>query len=152
MLDPSSYRCSSPSPAKHSPPNSGPLKRPASGRFCASGLGARKPERYGNSLSEHLSLSEAWGLADLLYKFLLSVFNVNRFTNGREVAVSYAPANSPANRPLHRSRPLIKHPKAKRDGSEDAERAALTPSMALRDPLRGSTVSIAQPDLIKVHL
>jgi hypothetical protein len=48
---PSSYRCSSPSPAKQSPPNFGPRKRPASGRFCALGLGVRRPERYGKSLS-----------------------------------------------------------------------------------------------------
>jgi hypothetical protein len=38
------------------------------------GLGVRRPERYGKSLSERPSLSEAWGLADLLYKLFSQQF------------------------------------------------------------------------------
>jgi hypothetical protein len=34
-------------------------------------LGVDNPERYGKSLSERPSLSEAWGLADLLYKLFI---------------------------------------------------------------------------------
>jgi hypothetical protein len=34
-------------------------------------LGVRQPERYGKSLSERRSLSEAWGLPDLVYKLFL---------------------------------------------------------------------------------
>jgi hypothetical protein len=38
------------------------------------GLGVRQPERYGKCLSERRSLSEAWGLADLLYKLLCQLY------------------------------------------------------------------------------
>jgi acyl-CoA synthetase (AMP-forming)/AMP-acid ligase II len=48
------------------------FRAPKKARFRAVlrvGLGVRRPERYGESLSERRFLSEAWGLADLLYKF-----------------------------------------------------------------------------------
>jgi hypothetical protein len=38
-------------------------------------LGGSEPERYGELLSECRSLSEAWGLANLLYKLFLSGFS-----------------------------------------------------------------------------
>jgi hypothetical protein len=40
-------------------------------------LGVDNPERYGISLSERLSLSEAWGLADLLYKLFPQCYQSN---------------------------------------------------------------------------
>jgi hypothetical protein len=56
MLDPSTYRCSSPSSAKHSPSNFHLVKRPASGRFCGLGLGFVDRNDTGNlSLNARLS-------------------------------------------------------------------------------------------------
>ena len=68
MLVPGSYRCSSQFPANHI---SVVIRTAEKARFRAVlrvGLGVRIPERYGNSLSERRILSEAWGLADLVYK------------------------------------------------------------------------------------
>jgi hypothetical protein len=47
---------------------SGTAKKPNCRRHSRDWLGGLKPERYGKSLSEWRFVSEAWGLADLLYK------------------------------------------------------------------------------------
>jgi hypothetical protein len=67
----SRVRIPSPAPVSH-PPN---ILRRISSREKASfravlrvKLGVRGPERYGKPLSDRPSLSEAWGLTDLLYK------------------------------------------------------------------------------------
>jgi hypothetical protein len=46
----------------------GTAEKPNSRRLLRDRLGGPRPERYGKLLSEGRSLSEAWGLADLLYK------------------------------------------------------------------------------------
>jgi hypothetical protein len=74
MLDPGCYRCSGPSLAKHSPPDSGPLKSASFRAGLRIGLGGSIAQRTPEFLSKAHSLSEAWGLAHLLYKLFWQPF------------------------------------------------------------------------------
>ena len=80
-LDPSSYRCSSPLPHKNSPPDLEPLKRPASGRFCRSGLGLITRNDTGKLSLNGLLSPELEGWPIYSTSFFGSVFNVNSLTS-----------------------------------------------------------------------
>ena len=97
MFVPGSYRCSSSSPANHSPPKFEPLKWSGSRRFCASGLGFQNRNDTKN-LSPNGGLSpELGGCPIYSTSFLSFAINVLAKWSTREVRNPFAPQSGEFN-------------------------------------------------------
>jgi hypothetical protein len=70
-------------------------------------LGVSRPERYAESLSECRYLSEAWGLADLLYKLFPEVFQSLTSLTNRKVGIAFAWGSSPVAAPNRLIEPQV---------------------------------------------
>ena len=84
------YRCSSPLPHKLSPPSFEPAKRPASGRFCASGLGFAIRNDMRN-LSPNGRLSPKLGGWPIYStSFFISLLNILVSFRNRKIGIPFA--------------------------------------------------------------
>ena len=68
----------------------GTAKKPNCRRHSRVRLGGSRAERYAKSLSERRILSEAWGLADLLYKLFSVTFQCIGLVRSRKVGIPFA--------------------------------------------------------------